>query len=205
MIGLMKKDLFLIKNNKNVIIIAFMMVIIFGVLCKMDISFLLPFMLLTTYMSTFSYDEFNNFNSFVCTLPNGRESVVKSKYLLTIILTFIISVIGFIVTLFVSNSNIEEIVSTLTGTVFALILVISFLYPIMFKFGAEKGRIVLLVAFFGIGSILTILMRNISLNDSSSFIYFLDTYGLILIIVISVISLTVSYFISKRIYLNKEF
>lgn len=78
MIGLMKKDFLLIKSNKNIILIAFLMVILFGVFGEMDISYILPFMLLTVYMSSFSYDEYNNFNAYVCTLPNGSKYFIST-------------------------------------------------------------------------------------------------------------------------------
>lgn len=205
MLGLMKKDLFLIKNNKNLILIAFIMVIFFGVLGDMDISFILPFMVLITYMSSFSYDEYNNFNSYVCTLPNGRENVVKAKYLLTLILTVCILIIGFIITMLTTNLSIKDILMTMTGSTFTFILMVSVLYPLLFKYGAEKGRIALLVVALVIGGLATILMKCVNVDSVSNIIKFLDTYGLPLMIIVSIISLVISYFTSKKIYLKKEF
>lgn len=205
MIGLMKKDFLLIKNNKNIILIAFLMVILFGVFGEMDISYILPFMLLTIYMSSFSYDEYNNFNGYVCTLPNGRENVVKAKYILTIILTIFISIIAFFITLLTTKLDIKEILSSLTGSIFALTIVVSILYPLLFKYGSEKGRIILLVGVFGISGIGVLLMNNVKIDSTCNFIKFLDTYGLPIIAIASVVSLIVSYKISKKIYFNKEF
>lgn len=205
MLGLMKKDLFLIKNNKNLILIAFIMVIFFGVFGDMDISFILPFMVLITYMSSFSYDEYNNFNSYVCTLPNGRENVVNAKYLLTIILTVCILIIGFIITMLTTNLSIEDILLTMAGATFTFILMVSVLYPLLFKYGAEKGRIALLVGALAIGGLATILMKSIDVASTSSIIKFFDAYGLPLMIIISIVALVISYFTSKKIYLKKEF
>lgn len=205
MIGLMKKDFLLIKNNKNIILIAFLMVILFGVFGEMDISYILPFMLLTVYMSSFSYDEYNNFNAYVCTLPNGRENVVKAKYILTIILTIFISIIAFFITLLTTKLDIKEILSSLTGSIFALTIVVSILYPLLFKYGSEKGRIILLVGVLAISGIGVLLMNNVKIDSTSNLIKFLDTYGLPIIAIVSVVSLIMSYNMSKKIYLNKEF
>ena len=35
------------------------------------------------FISTFSYDEFNNWNSYVATLPNGRKNAIIAKYIAT--------------------------------------------------------------------------------------------------------------------------
>lgn len=205
MIGLMKKDFLLIKNNKNIILIAFLMVILFGVFGEMDISYILPFMLLTVYMSSFSYDEYNNFNAYVCTLPNGRENVVKAKYILTIMLTIFISIIAFFITLLTTKLDIKEILSSLTGSIFALTIVVSILYPLLFKYGSEKGRIILLVGVLAISGIGVLLMNNVKIDSTSNLIKFLDTYGLPIIAIVPAVSLIMSYNISKKIYLNKEF
>ena len=79
MLGLIKKDLYLILNNRNAIIIYLIMVGFFAIFAKMDISYILPFFFLSIFLSTFSYDEYNNFNGYVCTMPKGREYVVLSK------------------------------------------------------------------------------------------------------------------------------
>lgn len=205
MIGLMKKDFLLIKNNKNIISIVFLMVILFGVFGEMNISYILPFMLLTIYMSSFSYDEYNNFNAYVCTLPNGRENVVKAKYILTIILTIFISVVALFITLITTKLDIKEILSSLIGSIFALTIVVSILYPLLFKYGSEKGRIILLVGVLVISGIGFLLMNNVKIDSTSNLIKFLDAYGLPVIAIVSVVLLIVSYKISKKIYLNKEF
>ena len=64
MLGLIKKDLYLILNNRNAIIIYLIMVGFFAVFAKMDISYILPFFFLSIFLSTFSYDEYNNFNGY---------------------------------------------------------------------------------------------------------------------------------------------
>lgn len=205
MFGLMKKDLLLIKNNKNVLLIATFMVIFLGIFGEIDISYILPFMVFTIYLSSFSYDEYNNFNSFVCSLPNGRENVVKAKYTLTILFAIVISVISFLITLITSQFGVEDVLYSVIGSTFALIIVVSIFYPLLFKYGAEKGRIMLLVSFLAIGGIIAFLMNNVKFNSASNVIEFINKFGLPIMIIISIISITISYFISKKVYLNKEF
>ena len=132
-----------------------------------------------------------------------RENVVKAKYILTIILTIFISLIAFLITLLTTRLNIEEILSSLTGSFFTLTIVVSILYPLLFKYGSEKGRIILLVGVLAISGIGALLMNNVKIDSTSNLIKFLDAYGLPIIAITSIILLIVSYKISKKIYLNK--
>ena len=48
-----------------------------------DILVIMPIFSIMMFVSTFSYDEFNKFNTYVSTLPNGRKEAVKAKYIST--------------------------------------------------------------------------------------------------------------------------
>ena len=63
----------------------------------------------------------------------------------------------------------------------------------------------LLVSFLSIGGIIAFLMNNVKFNSASSVIEFINKFGLPIMIIISIISIAISYFISKKVYLNKEF
>ncbi|MBE6153873.1 MAG: ABC-2 transporter permease [Firmicutes bacterium] len=210
MLGFIKKDIIMLKSNFKTLAILIVVYIIMAFKGIMDISFILPFISVMIMISTFSYDEFNKWNSYACTLPNGRKNVVKSKYISTllmiIITTFIVGLVSFIITYTQTQKvNYEEILSIILGTSFATILLESFMYPTIYKFGVEKARIGIFVSVFGIAIIGGLLSNIFNFRKVLELLKLLENYIIIIIPIIMVVMLYISYKISERINLNKEF
>lgn len=76
----------------------------------------------------------------------------------------------------------------------------------MIKYGAMNGRIVIFVFIMGIGAIGYIVSKFVNMNNILQEIDSLtnETGGFITV-AISIILLIISYFISNKIYQNKEF
>ena len=210
MLGFIKKDIIMLKSNFKTLAILIVVYIIMAFKGIMDISFILPFISVMIMISTFSYDEFNKWNSYACTLPNCRKNVVKSKYISTllmiIITTFIVGLASFIITYTQTQKvNYEEILSIILGTSFATILLESFMYPTIYKFGVEKARIGIFVSVFGIAIIGGLLSNIFNFGKVLELLKLLENYIIIIIPIIMVVMLYISYKISERINLNKEF
>lgn len=208
--GLIKKDFLLVKANSKQMLIIFAVYLMLIFQGTMDVTFVVPLIGIMLFISTFSYDDFNNWNPYAVTLPGGRENVVKAKYIASIILTVILSVValtlGIGVTYIKLNCiNIEEVLSSLMGTMLSSVIIISLLYPIIFKFGATNGRIILFAVVFGIVGIGTLISQFIDMTPIINIINGLDNYLLIAIPIISIILLGISYLISNKIYQSKEF
>lgn len=210
MLGLIKKDFLMIKANLKataIIYIIFLIMIFQGTL---DSVFIIPLIGIMLFISTFSYDDFNNWNAFAVALPNGRKNVVKAKYIASLILTVVLSIISIASSTLISytrNNNIDifEIISGLMGTLLSCIIIISLLYPIIFKFGSTNGRIILFVVIFAFAGIIGIVSNYIDMSNFVNLINMLDKYWYIGIPLIAVIFLGISYLISNKIYKNKEF
>lgn len=210
MLGLIKKDLLLIKANLKSMIIIFVIYIMLAFQGTFDVTFIIPIIGIMLFISTFSYDDFNNWNAYAVTLPNGRKNVVRAKYIVSIILMIILAVVAFFIGIGISyiktNSiNLDEIISSLMGTMLSSVIIISLLYPIVFKFGATNGRIILFAVVFGIAGIGTLIAQFIDMTPIINIINKLDNYLLIAIPIIYIILLGISYLISSKIYQNKEF
>ena len=210
MLGLIKKDLLLIKANLKSMIIIFVIYIMLAFQGTLDVTFIIPIIGIMLFISTFSYDDFNNWNSYAVTLPDGRRNVVRAKYIVSIILMIILAVVAFFIGIGISyiktNSiNLDEIISSLMGTMLSSVIIISLLYPIVFKFGATNGRIILFAVVFGIAGIGTLIAQFIDIAPIINIINKLDNYLLIAIPIIYIILLGISYLISSKIYQNKEF
>ena len=210
MLGLIKKDFLLIKANLKSMVIIFIVYLILAFQGTFDVTFIVPLIGIMLFISTFSYDDFNNWNSYAVTLPNGRKNVVRAKYIASIILTVVLGIGALAIGIGISytktnNINLDEIISSLMGTMLSNFIIISLLYPIVFKFGATNGRIILFAVVFGIAGIGAFIAQFVDMTSIINMINRLDSYSLIAIPIISVILIGISYLISNKIYQNKEF
>lgn len=214
--GLIIKDLCVIKNQMRSLLLILVFFVFISIINKdaTFILFLVPFYMIMILITTFSYDEFNKWECYCNSLPLSRKEIVKAKYLLFNATSLIVLVLGILASIivpnFIENTTFESIYASIIGVAFGICLVISLLIPFYYKFGSQKGRIMLfltitiLALIIGIITSLDIfnnveLMNMInSLNNLS-----LGMFTLLLIIV-TVIIMTISYYISVRIYNNKE-
>lgn len=195
------------KGNLKLIIVMLVVFFIMALQGQFNISFIPSFIIVMLFMSTFSYDEYNNWNAYAITLPGGRKNIVKSKFVAGLFLTLLSIVITVVLNCLVSviNSNLkfDDFVSTLLGSVSAIVLIQAIMYPFISKYGMEKGRIILFILSFAIVGLIVLFSKviNIPLNIIS----FFNNYWFIIVPIILTISLFISYKISKKIYLKKEF
>lgn len=206
MLGLIKKDFLIIKNNLKLIIVMLMVFFIMALGGQFNISFIPTFIIVMLFISTFSYDEYNNWDAYAITLPGGRKNIVKSKYIASLFLTLLSAVITVLLNYLISvinNTAVNELISSLLGSICAIVIIQSIMYPLIFKFGMEKGRIVLFILVFVMVGVIS-LLKNIIKTPNILVVLFND-YWFIVIPIILVISLLISYKISEKIYLKKEF
>ncbi len=210
MIGLIKKDFSLMRANLKSMIIVFVVYLVLALQGTFNFAFVIPLIGVMLFISTFSYDDFNNWNSYAVTLPDGRKNVVKAKYLASIFLIIILEVICFILSIGINYTrtyplNLEEIMSLLVGTILASVIIISLFYPIMFKFGSTNSRIILFSVIFILAGIGTIISNFTDMTFMENMINVIDNSPFVLVPIISIVLLSSSYFISNKIYKNREF
>ena len=102
MLGFIKKDLLLIKGNLKSLIFVILIYFLLMATGDFDISFIPPFLSTMIMLSTFSYDNYNNFDAYGITLPNGRRNIVLAKYLSTIILVIITTIVTYLTSILIS-------------------------------------------------------------------------------------------------------
>ncbi len=207
--GFIRKDFAMIKSNLKLLIILFILYAVMGLVGDNDISFLLPFMCVMIMISSFSYDTYNKWDAYSVSFPNGRKNSVKAKYISTILLILIASIITIILSFIISYINLntinyKQILVTMLGSIFGTLLVLTVMYPIIYKFGIEKARIIILVITFGLifigGFILSFLDFNLA-----NILSFLEKYLIIILVIGMIIMVYVSYKISENIFLKKDF
>ncbi|MBP3921140.1 MAG: ABC-2 transporter permease [Bacilli bacterium] len=209
MYGLIKKDLLMIKQNLKNFILVFIIFLSMTIINKSDMTFILPFMAVMISISTFSYDNYNKWDAYAVTLPNGRKNIVRAKYISTlifVIISFIISIISlFIINKCGMNIDLNSSLNDLSGCLVLVFLIMSIMFPIMYKFDVEKGRIALFILTFGITGISVLIMNNVNIAIPDNIIDFFKNYYKILIPIITCLLIFISYKISERFYSKKEF
>ncbi len=210
MLGLIKKDLLMIKSNLKILVILLIVYGFWGLDGGADLSFIIAFMSVSVMISTFSYDAYNKWDAYTITLPDGRNNSVKAKYLATILLivatTIILTILGISIAYFGKNEvDLENIFEVSLGSIFATTLIQSFMFPVIYKFGVEKARIGIFVVVFGVAIIGSIIMHFFKPPTFLSSLDFLNEYIFVILPIVIVLMLFISYKISNHIYSKKEF
>ena len=209
MLGLIKKDLLMMKGKlKSLLIIL----IIFGLMAieqNNDLSFFPVLISIMLSISTFSYDEYNKWNSYVITLPNGRKNVIRAKYLSALILSIVAIILSIILLVTMESMthhiNLMEITSKMVICFFSIGLIISVTYPILFKFGVEKGRIAIFIGIFILVTLMGLIVKKVKLSLPTYIIHTFTNYNLVILPMILIIILSISYKISILILSKKEY
>ena len=209
MLGLVKKDLLMIKGNIRQVIL-FLVVFLVLAFQENNIIVIVPvFVSMMVFITTFSYDEYNKWDAYAIALPISRKNIVKSKYIASVILWLIALLVTVVITVIMGiigqNINYFEMFGMILGCVFSIVLLEAIIFPLIFKFGGEKGRIGLFVGVFAIAALLGFIFTGVDLENATGFIEFFNKYYYILLPLAIIILLMGSYFVSKRIYLKKEF
>ncbi len=217
--GLIIKEFLCLKNNKNSLILLLIIFLFSAFFTNYSefVIFMLPSYSIMLILSNFSYDEYNRFDEYCLTMPFRRREIVRAKYIFSvfmlIISMLICIVIAVIVPLWDSNLKTENTVTSVFAAIFASSLVISITLPFIYKYGAQKGRIMLLVVFGGIGLFGGITLRcfeNLEsdivteINKLEDVVNFEFISGIALMLVLSAIIMFASYKISCFIYENKK-
>lgn len=215
--GLLIKDFKLIKMHRNYFAMIIAIAFVISLLTE-DVTFMLGFISFITSMftiSTISYDEFDNGNAFLFTLPIDRKKYAAEKYVFGMLLggcsLFLAIILAIILNLIEKSDTISNILISGGMLLPFILLLLSILIPFQLKFGSEKGRIVISAVFsivFLISFVLgkSIGMLGINIAEVINRISLLGAGGLfILIFVISMIVVLFSMKVSISVMNKKEF
>lgn len=210
MLGLIKKDLLLLKSNFKTYFLIIIVYVILAFTGEMNLMILPPFLSVLLMFTTFNYDNYNKWDSYALTFPNGRKNVVRAKYLTTLILitftSLIFSLLALLLNYFHSQTfNFLETTVSMLATSCATIIIVSIMYPLIYKLGIEKARIGIFIIIFGLAILLGALSQVISFKNLTGTLNFLLTYRYLTIPLITIIAVIISYKVSWAIYKRKEF
>ena len=151
--GLFVKDLKLMMLQKNFLLLILAIVIGMMIFTD-DVIFplgFLSFIVSLFTVSTISYDDFDNGNAFLFTLPITRNHYVSEKYFLGLLLGcmawVLATVLGIITTVLKDTLPITDLVQSSLMILPIMIVVQAIMLPFQLKFGGDKGRIAMIGAF----------------------------------------------------------
>lgn len=149
--GLLVKDFRLLKVQKNFFLLIIAVTIGMALFTN-DVAPMLGFLafVLSIFtLSTISYDEFDNGNAFLFSLPVSRKDYAIEKYCLGLILEggalVLATLLSFIFSKIWDTTSGAEIGMWALILVPLLFVLQGIMIPFQLKFGGEKGRIALLI------------------------------------------------------------
>ncbi len=215
--GLLIKDFRLLGVQKNFFFVILVVAVGISIISE-DSLFMVGFLSLVMSLftlSTISYDEFDNGNAFLFTLPISRGGYAVEKYcfglllgggtwILAMLAAFMIS--GFKGTISVPNSLISGL-----AILPVMLLMQAVMIPFQLKFGSEKGKIAIISTvgvLFAIGYAVMEMMETIGVDMRNAAVYFSAMHISIISVILvlfSVVLLLISLRISISIMDKKEF
>lgn len=203
MIGLILKDIYNLKKQSKIYLILLVFYFFMGMANRSISMFgtMLSVLAAMLPVTAMAYDEKNNWERYALTMPLSRKDMVLSRYILGLLFAFIAFIISMASSVFLSNESFVESVAVNVDTLCFVLLLMAIIFPILFKFGIEKGRILMILILFAPSMIILFLSNyGIQLPDEETIKPFLY-YSPIAVIIIFILSL----FLSISIYNKKEF
>ena len=200
--GLLKKDLYNLATYKAslIIIILFCGIAIIGT----DAVTIAPTVICAIVgmisLSTFSYDEMSYILAIGATVLGGILGM-----LITVI---VVNIMNYLRPENIINLDYQSLIIATMGGIFGISFLQTVQIPSMYKWGAEKGRIQMFILVLIIVAILGgiyFLINKANINIDMEIVNnFITRFGLIILIVSTIIMYFISYKIAYKIFKNKE-
>ncbi|MEE1242517.1 MAG: ABC-2 transporter permease [Frisingicoccus sp.] len=211
MSGLLFKEFYTLKRyivSYGAVLVMFVFISVY----MKSAAYLQAMLAMSLGMLTFTgmtYDKMYGWDKMVLTMPVSRGTVVRSKYITSVLVAgaslAVSTLIGIVMMQFVPM---EDGLAEMGVTAMVLFGVLMFAYaiilPLIYKFGVEKARIFMVAAIM----VPIIILVSVAKYIPAQIVQYLDEHFLfssIIFIAAAFICYVISYFISVRIYSQKEY
>lgn len=217
MYGLILKDFYAIGKMRRMLLpmVAFFLIMSFF---AGDISFAAGYVMIMASMmpiTSISLDAKSKWDAYAISMPVSRLKIVLAKYLFSLLIIACGTALLFVLSMIGTAFGLKGFYASHTGGVYLFCTVLGILasmiiLPIMYKFGAEKGRYAIL-AIFLVPAAFVAVFTNTSIGKAlSSFPWqtFIISHQNILIvsgIILLVILYMLSFILSAHFYRKKDF
>ena len=203
--GLIIKDLLNLKKSLSTILVLIVFYS-FIAFTSEDPSMLIAMIALVLTMMTITsitYDDLAKWDKYALAMPISRKDMVLSKYVLSITLALtgvIISTAIAYIMLTIKSVDISNLLLTSYAIFLISLTFSSIVLPLVFKFGVEKSRMMMMTV-IGAPMALGYILYQLGINLPSEEVV-LSTLKMSPLIVIAILYL--SFYISYRIFKNKD-
>ena len=214
--GLLIKDILNTKNYMKQLVLVLIFFIAYGIFLKNGtfVGTMITLMLSMQVITTMSYDEYAKWDKYALTMNINRKDIIISKYIFFTISIIIGIVVGITTSIAINqiaklDTGMNEIIVTsiVVPCVFAILF--SIIIPVVFKTGVEKGRIVMMLILFIpailVGAIVKISEKANITMPSPSNLEILMKFGVLGLVLLTILAVFISYKVSLSIYNKKEF
>ena len=206
MTALILKDIATLKKTLLLSITLFIALVVYGV--YENEIYMIPLIctmipLILTAIA-FGYDTKSKFEQFAFSMPIKKSSFVLSKLFFAFVFGLFGSVCLFLQLVIKSEMSLDNIIFISLITLVASILISAIQLPFILKYGAEKGRLIMVITYFTVFALSSFfkaksdLMTNVGeffLNNSRGMIFL----GIVFVsIVIIGIAIKISIFIMEK-------
>ncbi len=216
--GLLRKDFYYMKDYRKVILIVVIFCGVFmATMGEASVAFGMGYATLLMSMAvlnTMSYDEENRGMSFLMALPVSRTDYVKEKYMFGFLMGFcgwILGILWMIGGSLFHSENPFQLENLWISLVFLGFLFLSqaVMIPIQLKFGAEKGRmiviLVMMLLIVGGVKIVDIMMESDILTMERIQLLLENAFLPVILAAVILAVYAASFLISVHIMKKKEF
>ncbi|MGI5889940.1 MAG: ABC-2 transporter permease [Sedimentibacter sp.] len=203
MTGLIIKDLLNLKKQGKIYLLLVVFYFAMGLVNENTSMFtsMMTMVAVLIPLTAMAYDERSKWDRYALTMPISRKNMVMSRYLLGLIFLIVAFVLSMLVNIVISNMKTAENTLVVLGGFSTGLMLMSVIFPLLFKFGVEKGRIfMMIVIFIPVAALMMISKLGISMPDEEiikSVIYLSPIIGAVIFLI--------SIYVSLWIYKKKEF
>jgi ABC-2 type transport system permease protein len=203
MTGLIIKDLLNLKKQGKIYLLLVVFYFAMGLVNENTSMFtsMMTMVAVLIPLTAMAYDERSKWDRYALTMPISRKNMVMSRYLLGLIFLIVAFVLSMLVNIVISNMKTAENTLVVLGGFSTGLMLMSVIFPLLFKFGVEKGRIfMMIVIFIPVAALMMISKLGISMPDEEiikSVIYLSPIIGAVIFFI--------SIYVSLWIYKKKEF
>ena len=208
--GLLLKDFALIKNQKAFIGMIVAMGILFSFTqdtLVFSISYVTVIGAMLT-LSTLSYDDFENGNAFLFTLPITKKGYILEKYIFGAICVIMggsfITVFSYIIA-FVRKLPEESLAFSAVMAAVVSLVIMALTFPLQLKFGAERSKMALVLVWVVIFVSGYSLIERMDQEVLEKILSIRPEMWMVMAVCVGIIVLWISYKISVGIMEKKEF
>ncbi|MDD2483961.1 MAG: ABC-2 transporter permease [Eubacteriales bacterium] len=201
--GLLIKDLINLKKQGMIIgvLIVFYAVLGFWTHDSSMMGAVMAVLAAMMPITSMAYDEKAKWDKYALSMPVSRRDIVLGKYLLGILFSAVVFIVNIAFNLIVNNGESLKEIALLSGALSGLALVyMALVMPVLFRFGVEKGRLLMMMLLFGATGLIVYFSTNSESLPSAQTLNLAAKLSPSIVIAV----LLTSFLLSSKIYEKRE-